>query len=191
MKMNIWGKKTAYRMKVSIALFAAIFLSFFILLIWRPKQNNIPVRPYAIRFTLTQAADKTLSVGNIDTLAGYAPDYQTDIQDNYYQMIIKDRDEILFTGKMPKTQIIVKEKLDGEDTHAIYEEKGWGTFELLIPFYETATELVFTDDAGTEMLSVDLQSLGLPTPQPLKGACGDGICADDENILMCYKDCSF
>ncbi|QQS44694.1 hypothetical protein IPM65_03820 [Candidatus Roizmanbacteria bacterium] len=189
--MNIFGRKTTYRVKVGIALFSAILLSFFILLVWRPKQNDIPVEPYAIRLALTQAEDKTLSVGSVDTLAGYAPDYQTDMQDNYYLMKIMDRDKVLFTGKMPKSQIIVKEKIDGDDKRAIYEEKGWGTFDLLIPFYETATMLVFTDESGTEMLSLDLQRLSLPTPEPKREACGDGICADDENILMCYKDCSF
>jgi len=189
--MNIFGKEKKYRTKVAIALFSAIVLSFFIISIRKPKQNDIPVQPYAVRLALTQAEDKTLTVGSIDTLAGYSPDYQTDIQENYYQMKIMNKDKVLFTGKIPKTQIIVKEKIDGEDKYAIYEEKGWGTFDLLVPFYETATQLVFTDDTGAEMLSIDLQSLALPTPRPMKGACGDGICADDENILICYKDCSF
>ncbi len=189
--MSIFGKKSTYRVKVGIALFSAILLSFLIILVWKPKQNDIPVEPYAMRLALTQADDRTLSVGTIDTLAGYAPDYQTDMQENYYQMKIMDDEKVLFTGKMPKTQIIVKEKIDGDDIHAIYEEKDWGTFDLLIPFYETATMLIFTDETGAEVLSVDLQSLSLPTPQPMKESCGDGICADDENILMCYKDCSF
>lgn len=188
--MNIFGKKTTYRVKVGVAIFSAILLSFFIILVWKPKQNDIPVEPYAMRLSLTQADDRTLSVGAVDTLAGYAPDYQTDMQDNYYQMKILDDDKILFTGKLPKTQIIVKEKIDGKDTYATYEEKGWGTFDLLIPFYKSATMLLFTDESGEDVLSVDLQSLSLPTPKPMKEACGDGICADNENFLKCYTDCS-
>lgn len=191
MKIKLFGKKTTYRTKVAIALFSAILLSFFVISIRKPKQNDIPVRPYAIRLSLTQAEDKTLSFGSATTLAGYSPDYQTDMQENYYRMQILDQGKVLFTGKMPKTQIIVKEKIDGEDHNVTYEEKGWGTFDLLVPFYETATMLIFTDEKGTEILSVDLQRIELPTPQPSGKACGDGICADDENILMCYKDCSF
>lgn len=178
--------KLTLRIKIIAAIILALLLSFLFI---KPKENDIPVIPIALRLELTQLQDNSLELRNIAIADLYSPDYQTDLQSDYYQFTIKKGNNTLFTGKMPKKTVIIHEWI-GENPRNDIEEQALGDFVLLLPYYEEATNIDFVDDAGNNVLSVDLTSKNLVKPK-YKNTCEDGVCTDNENLLMCYSDCKY
>ena len=178
--------KFKIRVKIIIGIILALFISFLFI---PPKQNNIPSVPVALLLNLTQLNNNTLTLKKIEVVERYSPDYQTDLQNNYYLIQIKKNDSLLFQGKMPKKEIIIKESLMTNSSQQL-EIKNLDDFELYLPYFENATTLLITEDSGKVALNVDLALKKLKMPE-LKNTCGDGICTDNENLLMCYSDCKY
>lgn len=178
-----------HRVKIVIAMLFALSITFLILYL-RPKQNSIPVMPLALRINLTQMPDKTLQLRSLDLIEGYASDYQTDMRSNFYQMELSQGEKSLFKGKTIKSRIMIRENLLASETQAQIEEKELGEFTLYIPYYQKAEKLIFSDENGREALNINLKEKNLKEPQIGK-TCGDGICTDNENLLMCYRDCRY
>lgn len=178
-----------HRVKIVIAMLFALSVTFLILFL-RPKQNSIPVMPLALRINLTQMPDKTLQLRTLDLIEGYASDYQTDMRSNFYQMELREGTKSLFKGKTIKSRITIRENLLASETQAQIEEKELGEFTLYIPYYQEAEKLIFSDENGQEVLNIDLKEKNLKEPQ-IRKTCGDGICTDNENLLMCYRDCRY
>ncbi len=180
--------KIKMRIKIFVAIIIALFISFLFLLI-KPKENDIPVQPLALKLELSQQPDYSLMVKGVSIQNVYSPDYQTDIQNNFYTIEIKNKNKLLFTGKTVKKHIIINEWL-GENPRNEVREELLGDYIFYLPYYKEATELIMTDEKGREALRIDLSTQNLKAP-PMRNTCGDGICSDNENLLMCYTDCKY
>lgn len=178
--------KLQLRIKIIAAIILALVMSFLFI---KPKENNIPILPISLQLDLTQQADNSFHLKNISVVTGYAPDYQNDFQSNYYKIEMKKEGKVLFTGKMIKQNIVIHEWLK-ENPRADVKEERLGDFSLYLPYYKNATQLIITEDTGKEALHVDLTSQKLVAPE-MPNTCGDGICTDNENLLMCYTDCKY
>lgn len=178
--------KLQLRIKIIAAILFALFISFLFI---KPKENDIPILPIAMQIDLTQQEDNSFRLRNISVVDGYAPDYQNDFQSNYYRIELKKEDKVLYTGKMIKQHIVIHEWLK-ESPHGEVTEEKLGDFSLYLPYYKDATELVITEDTGKEALKIDVTSKELVAPK-LSNTCGDGVCTDNENLMMCYTDCKY
>lgn len=176
--------KLKLRIKIIVAIIIALLVSFLYI---KPKENDIPILPISMKLDLQKQNNNSFALKNIAVVTGYAPDYQNDFQSNFYKIEIKKDKKILFTGKMFKQHIVIHEWLY-ENPRADIEETELKDIELYLPYYKDATELIITEDSGTEVLTVDLKSKKLIAPK-LQNTCGDGVCTDNENLLMCYTDC--
>lgn len=179
-----------YRLKIIIGMILAIVVTFLVLFL-EPKQNDIPVMPLAVHLKLFQRPeDKTLELKDISLIEGYAPDYQTDMQANYYQIELREGNRSLFKGKTIKSHIKITENLIAGQAKSEVEESLLNDFTLDLPYYKNADALIFSDESGNEMLQVDLKKQNLTEPM-ITQSCGDGVCTDNENMLICYSDCSY
>jgi hypothetical protein len=198
-----------------------LILSFVFILIKQPKFNNIPVVPVSFLVELNQNEAGELTYKSSALVNGYPRDYQLNSDSNYYTILLKKSDTVLFTGKTIKSLIIVSErkKITGTPTNtnnviptAGIDEKvilpfgepignadeepvqqilPLNDFELNLPYYKDATELVIQDEEGNVALSLDLTTINVKQPEAAIETCGDGICSDHENIFMCRDDCSY
>lgn len=178
--------KLKLRIKIIVAIVLALLISFLFI---KPKENDIPVLPISMKLDLQKQNNNTFSLNDVTVVTGYAPDYQNDFQSNFYKIEIKKDKKVLFTGKMFKQNIVIHEWLY-ENPRATIEEIELKDFDLYLPYYKEATQLIITEDSGQEVLNVDLKSKKLIAPK-LQNTCGDGICTDNENLLMCYTDCKY
>ena len=90
---------------------------------------------------------------------------------------------------MPRKKIIIEERFSvngSEELHNQREEL-FGKFTLNLPYYEDAATIVFTHEGGTEVLKISLDKYTFAKPE-IRNTCGDGVCSDKENLIMCYKD---
>lgn len=185
--ITIFGTK----FKIILSIIFAVFLSYFLSVMFQPKLNKtIPVQPISLKVDLIQNSDNSLTTKSISIEQDYAQDYQTDFESNYYEIKIKKGNEVLFTGKTVKSYVIIKENFGNEGIEGESDEKPLENFTLYLPYYSDATEVIITDDTGTETLHENLSTFKLIAPNKMKESCGDGICSDNENLLMCYSDCS-
>lgn len=180
------------RHKIFLGIVLALILSVVLRpFVQPPKQNkHIPTNPVAMNILLFQASSGVLRMKSIALRGQYPSDYQSEFDSNYYTITLMKGDKTLFTGKTVRSYTIISEEFDGTP-HGETSEIPLGDFELNLPYYKDATTLVMTEDTGREVLHVDLTQYPL-TPLPVsKQYCGDGICADNENLLMCFSDCSY
>ncbi len=178
--------KLQLRIKIIGAIIIALLFSFIFI---KPKENDIPVQPISYTMQLHQNSDNAVTVKDLSIQNSYSPDYQTDLIDNYYLIQIKDKDKVLFTGKTVKRKRLVEEWLYDNPRNEIREEH-LNDFILSLPYFKNATSITLTDDAGQEALYIDLTTQNLSMPN-IQNSCGDGICTDNENLLMCYTDCKY
>lgn len=176
--------KTSLRLKIIAGIILALLVSFFFI---QPKQNDIPTTPLILEVKINQSPNNVLTMKDISIINGYASDYQTDLQRNFYSIELFNGKKKLFTGKTMKKELIINEWLY-ENPKSEVSEQNLGDFMLDLPYYKEATKLVITEDNGKEVLSEDLTSQNLSEPK-LQNSCGDGVCTDNENLLMCYSDC--
>lgn len=179
--------KLKLRIKILVAIIIALLLSFLFI---KPKENDIPVVPIGFKLELSQLSNRALELNNIAITNGYAPDYQTDLQHNYYLIQFKKGKEVLFTGKAPSQKIWIMENRDPDELYHKIETNELGNFTLFLPYYKNASHLIITKDTGEEVLNIDLAAHNLIEPEMPK-TCGDGVCSDNENIMMCYTDCKY
>ena len=178
--------KIKTRIKIGIAIVIALLLSFLFI---KPKEKDIPVQPLALKLHVIQQPDNTFEMKDISVVNAYAPDYQTDMQDNFYKIEFTKEAQVLFTGKTVKKSITINEWLYENPKNEVKEED-LGDVTFYLPYYKNATALTFTDDSGNEALYVDLSKRNFVEPE-IPQSCGDGVCTDNENLLMCYTDCKY
>jgi hypothetical protein len=175
-------KKYIPLLKIGLALIFALLVA---LLFVAPKKNDIPVLPVALELHLSKKNESLILIDSKIT-EGYPPDYQTDIENNYYKIQILKNDEVLFTGKTITDSITIRESESPENNMV---SEPLTDFTLDLPYYKNADQVIITNDKGKKMISINLSELNLAMPATTRKTCGDGICSDNENILMCHTDC--
>lgn len=175
-------KKLSFKLKIILALIFALFIAY---LFVEPKKNDIPVLPVALQLNLSKEND-SLILTDSEIVEGYAPDYQTDIENNYYKIEILKGTNVLFTGKTITNSITIRNSESRQD-NVISEPLT--EFTLDLPYYKNADQVIITNDKGEKMININLSELNLGMPETTRKTCGDGICSDNENILMCHADC--
>ncbi len=180
------------RIKLYISLLLALVVSVFFSPIVQPvKQNkHIPTQPVSMNLSLFQNKDGIVRMKSIALREHYPSDYQSKYNSNYYTITLKQGKRTVFTGQIVRSYMIISENMN-EMPEGESSEIPLGDFELNLPYYKDATTLILVDDTGQEVLTVDLTQYPLTLPQTDKAYCGDGICADNEGLLMCFSDCSF
>lgn len=185
--MNTFKERLRFYIGILLALVFSVFLSPFV----QPNKHNktIPVAPVSLNISLYQGTG-ILGVQSVGLANSYPSDYQSDFDSNYYLITIKNGEKILFTGKTIRSYVIVSEDFSETDIRGETIQKPLGDFALHLPYYEDATAIDITDENGQKALVIDLTKYPL-TPLTVQQACGDGICADNESLLMCFSDCSY
>ncbi|KKQ36447.1 MAG: hypothetical protein US54_C0067G0003 [Candidatus Roizmanbacteria bacterium GW2011_GWA2_37_7] len=157
------------------------------------KKNDIPVYPLAYKLALVQSQDRSLAFRSIQVIEGYAPDYLAELPKDYYRIEILNGERTLYKGKIPSVITTIEENFSPDDETAVEQvtkTENRGEFDMVLPYYEKATKIRFSDEEGREVLVVNVNSFSLEKPQTKTNYCNDGICADNENIFTCYPDCS-
>ncbi len=188
----MYWRRLPPRIKIIAAIGVSILLTLGFYLLFNQKKTSNPVQLLSYVLQLEQTNNFELSLENISIKQEYAPDYQTSIPEHYYAISIRQGDRELFRGRTVKQYTVIKEKMF-IDTGSVESDKQMlplGKFTLRLPWFQQADNIVFYDESGEVKLQVDLKAYNLEIP-PIEPSCGDGICSDDENILMCHKDCSF
>ena len=177
------------RLKIYLGIALALVVSVFLSPLVQPiKQNkHIPTKPLSLIVSLTQKSSGQLRMTSVAIREHYPSDYQSKFNSNYYTITLTDGGKTLFTGQTVRSYVLISEELD-ETPEGEISEIPLGDFELNLPFYKNATTLILTEDTGTEALRVDLKQYKLTLPDS-KNHCGDGVCADNENVLWCSIDC--
>lgn len=190
MSRQKFRKRIKQYLFLSAAILISLIASFLSLPIFLSKKSNIPVLPYSFLLKMKQRDDYSLVLQDLSVSLGYAPDYQTRFDSDYYLFSILSRDKVVFTGSFPKINLVVSEDL--RSSYSEYKKKKLDDFELALPFFSSADKIVFFNEKGDEVLRIDLSSFNLSKPNFDKSVfCGDGVCADNENFISCFKDCGF
>lgn len=180
------------RLKLYIAIILAVLASGLLGPFIRPAKHNkhIPVEPIALNIALFQN-EAMLGLKSVSLVNTYPSDYQSEFASNYYLITILNGDKTLFTGKTIRSYIIISDDFSGDEATGAISEVGLGDFELNLPYYKDATMVVIADETGRQVLDINLTDYLLSPPSTATRSCGDGVCADGENLLMCAADCSF
>ena len=194
MDINIFKGYLKNRLFLILLIAASLLVVFFITIFFGKlsKKNDIPVTPMTLQIELAQSSDMKLQLQNIKLVEGYSADYQFRFPNNYYQIDQNDRQgKNIFHGQTPSKVTIIEERFSTnnleEEFHNQKEELR-GTIILNLPYYKNAESIRFSDESNKEVLNIKLTDHLLTEPE-LSNHCGDGICADNENILFCSKDC--
>src|SRR3990167_1254862 len=179
MDINIFKGYLKNRLFLILLIAASLLVVFFITIFFGKlsKKNDIPVTPMTLHIKLVE---------------GYSADYQFRFPNNYYQIDQNDRQgKNIFHGQTPSKVTIIEERFSTnnleEEFHNQKEELR-GTIILNLPYYKNAESIRFSDELNKDVLNIKLTDHLLTEPE-LSNHCGDGICADNENILFCSKDC--
>lgn len=138
-----------------------------------------------IHITLSQSSEDLLTLDGLETLDIYPLDSTRANTTKYYNIAVHDQDDTtLFESQVEKYAFT---------THSEAKPRLTPDFDLYLPYYLEATKVVITNEAGTEVLTVDLQtqSIAPPTIPDPEALCGNTVCdaaiGEDEN--SCRADC--
>ena len=194
MDTNIFKRKLKNNVMIVLALIMSLFIVFMITMFFGnlAKKNDIPVTPTTLQIKLAQSSDMRLQLQNIKLVEGYSADYQFKFPDHYYQIDQYDRQgNVIFHGETPSIITIIEERFSpGNIKEEVQNQKEElrGTIFLNLPYFKNAEIIRFSDESNKEILKISPADHILTEPK-LSNHCGDGICADNENVLFCSKDC--